>query len=68
MRFYSLSTFIVLTLENAKGRGDGKYNEKRSANDGNCLLRNVLGDVSSTDHSNASSDATIDNVENEKIR
>ena len=59
---------ILCNLENAQGRCDGKYNEKGSTDDGNSLLRNVLGNVSSTDNSNASSDATIDNVENEKIR
>ena len=56
-----------ITLENAQGRGDSKYDEKGSADDGNSLLRNVLGDVSSTDHSDASSDATVDYIENVKI-
>ena len=51
---------ILCNLENAQGRSDGKYDEKGSADDGNCLLRNVLGNVSSTDHSNASSDAAVD--------
>ena len=57
IRFYSL---FLSNLENAQGRSDGKYDEKGSTNDGNCLLRNVLGNVSSTDHSNASSDAAVD--------
>ena len=38
---------ILCNLENAQGRSDGKYDEKGSADDGNCLLRNVLGNVSS---------------------
>ena len=55
--FHNLLQLII--LKNTQRRRDSKYDEKRTADDGNCLLRDVLGDVSATDHSDASSDATV---------